>query len=73
MDAMIRSLNRISYQGSLSVEWEDSSMDHEFGATESAAGVKKNDFKAQMLHLEMINFFGNRRGEICLALTYRNN
>jgi len=46
IDSMIRALNRIGYQGPLSVEWEDSGMDREFGATESAAWVKKNDFKA---------------------------
>ena len=37
IDAMIRALNRAGYQGPLSVEWEDSGMDREFGATESAA------------------------------------
>jgi len=46
IDSMIRALNRAGYQGPLSVEWEDSGMDREFGATESAAWVKKNDFKA---------------------------
>ncbi len=46
IDAMIRALNRIGYEGPLSVEWEDSGMDREFGATESAAWVKRNDFKA---------------------------
>jgi len=46
IDSMIRALNRIGYNGPLSVEWEDSGMDREFGATESAAWVKKNDFKA---------------------------
>jgi sugar phosphate isomerase/epimerase len=45
IDSMIRALNRINYQGPLSVEWEDSGMDREFGATEAAAWVKKNDFK----------------------------
>jgi sugar phosphate isomerase/epimerase len=45
IDSMIRALNRAGYQGPLSVEWEDSGMDREFGATESAAWVKKNDFK----------------------------
>lgn len=44
IDAMIRSLNRAGYSGPLSVEWEDSGMDREFGATESCAWVKKNDF-----------------------------
>ncbi len=46
IDAMIRALNRAGYQGPLSVEWEDSGMDREFGATESAAWVKQNDFEA---------------------------
>lgn len=46
IDSMIRALNRAGYNGPLSVEWEDSGMDREFGATESAAWVKKNDFKA---------------------------
>lgn len=43
---MIRALNRAGYRGPLSVEWEDSGMDREFGATESAAWVKQNDFTA---------------------------
>ena len=41
---MIRALNRAGYQGPLSVEWEDSGMDREFGATESAAWVKSERF-----------------------------
>jgi sugar phosphate isomerase/epimerase len=44
MDAMIRALNRAGYAGPLSVEWEDSGMDREFGATEACAWVRKNDF-----------------------------
>lgn len=43
-DPIFRALNRIGYTGPLSVEWEDSGMDREFGATEAAALVKKNDF-----------------------------
>lgn len=46
IDSMIRALNRVGYNGPLSVEWEDSGMDREFGATEAAAWVKKNDFTA---------------------------
>ncbi|HEX8341868.1 MAG TPA: sugar phosphate isomerase/epimerase [Tepidisphaeraceae bacterium] len=42
---IIVALNDIKYQGPLSVEWEDSRMDREHGATEAAAFVKKIDFK----------------------------
>ncbi len=43
-DPIIRGLNRIGYQGPLSIEWEDSGMDREFGARESLAVVRKADF-----------------------------
>ena len=49
IDQMIRALNRIGYTGPLSIEWEDSGMDREFGATEACAWVKKNDFSASDL------------------------
>ncbi|MCA9915106.1 MAG: sugar phosphate isomerase/epimerase, partial [Anaerolineae bacterium] len=45
IDQMIRALNRIGYDGPLSVEWEDSGMDREHGAREAAAFVKKADYK----------------------------
>lgn len=35
----------MGYKGALSVEWEDSGMDREHGATESASFVKRLDFK----------------------------
>lgn len=41
---LFRALNRVGYTGPLSVEWEDSGMDREFGATEAAAMVKRTDF-----------------------------
>jgi sugar phosphate isomerase/epimerase len=44
-EGIIRALNDIGYNGPLSVEWEDSGMDREHGATEAAAFVKKIDFK----------------------------
>ncbi len=44
-EEIIRALNRIDYQGPLSVEWEDNGMDREHGATESLQFVKKIDFK----------------------------
>lgn len=43
-DPIIRVLNRIGYDGPLSIEWEDSGMDREFGAQESLAVVRKADF-----------------------------
>ena len=44
IEAIVRKLNRIGYDGPLSVEWEDSGMDREFGAREALAVVRKNDF-----------------------------
>lgn len=43
-EAIIRALNDIGYDGPLSVEWEDSGMDREHGATEACEYVKKVDF-----------------------------
>jgi sugar phosphate isomerase/epimerase len=44
-EEIIRTLNRIGYNGPLSVEWEDSGMDREHGAREACEFVKKTDFK----------------------------
>jgi sugar phosphate isomerase/epimerase len=44
-EEIIRALNQISYNGPLSVEWEDAAMDREAGARESAAFVKQVDFE----------------------------
>jgi len=41
---IFRALNRINYSGPLSVEWEDSGMDREYGATDACAFVRRNDF-----------------------------
>lgn len=43
-EEIIRALDHIGYQGPLSVEWEDSGMDREFGAKESCEYVKKLQF-----------------------------
>jgi len=43
-EEIIRTLNHIGYKGPLSVEWEDSGMDREHGATEAANFVKRIDF-----------------------------
>ena len=43
-EEIIVALNDVGYDGPLSVEWEDSRMDREHGATESAAFVQRLDF-----------------------------
>ena len=43
-EEIIRKLNRIGYDGPLSIEWEDSGMDREEGAEEACAFVKDVDF-----------------------------
>ncbi|MGQ9505853.1 MAG: sugar phosphate isomerase/epimerase family protein [Thermogutta sp.] len=43
-EEIIRALNDIGYTGPLSVEWEDSGMDREFGAKEACQFVRKIDF-----------------------------
>ncbi len=43
-EALIRMLNRIGYQGPLSIEWEDSGMDREWGAQDAIAFVRRTDF-----------------------------
>lgn len=43
-EEIIRALNAIGYDGPLSVEWEDSLMDREHGATEAAQFCKNVDF-----------------------------
>jgi sugar phosphate isomerase/epimerase len=44
-ESIIRALNRASYTGPLSVEWEDPGMDRVHGAREAAAFVKRLDFQ----------------------------
>lgn len=43
-DKIVRALNRISYDGPLSIEWEDSGMDRDWGAPEALAMIRKQDF-----------------------------
>ncbi len=43
-EPIIRALNRIGYQGPLSVEWEDNGMDREHGAPEALRFVRSLDF-----------------------------
>jgi sugar phosphate isomerase/epimerase len=43
-DLIVRALNRIGYNGPLSIEWEDSGMDREYGAQEAIAMIRRQDF-----------------------------
>jgi sugar phosphate isomerase/epimerase len=43
-ESILRALNRIGYQGPLSVEWEDAGMDRDWGATDAARFVRDRDF-----------------------------
>ena len=43
-EELLRSLNRIGYEGPLSIEWEDSGMDREYGAQDALAFVRGKDF-----------------------------
>lgn len=43
-EEIIRALNDIKYQGPLSIEWEDSGMDREFGAREACEFTRRIDF-----------------------------
>ena len=43
-EALFRALNTIGYAGPLSIEWEDSGMDREWGAQDALAFVRRTDF-----------------------------
>ena len=43
-EEIIRALNVANYQGPLSIEWEDSGMNREFGAAEACSFTKRMDF-----------------------------
>lgn len=43
-DHIVRALNRIGYSGPLSIEWEDSGMDRDWGAPEALDMVRSQDF-----------------------------
>ena len=43
-EPIFRSLNRAGYDGPLSIEWEDSGMDREYGARDALAFVRRTDF-----------------------------
>ncbi len=48
-EAFFRALNRIGYDGPLSIEWEDSGMEREYGARDALAFVRRTDFAPSTL------------------------
>ena len=44
-ESLLRALNRIGYDGPLSIEWEDAGMDREWGAQDAVAFVRRSDFR----------------------------
>ena len=51
-ESIIRELNRIGYEGPLSVEWEDSGMDREYGAQDAIKFVKRIDFVSSKIKFD---------------------
>jgi sugar phosphate isomerase/epimerase len=43
-ELVFRALNRVGYEGPLSIEWEDSGVDREWGAPDALAFVRRLDF-----------------------------
>jgi sugar phosphate isomerase/epimerase len=43
-ESLFRALNRIGYDGPLSIEWEDSGMDRDWGAPDALDFVRRTDF-----------------------------
>jgi sugar phosphate isomerase/epimerase len=44
-ESLVRALNRIGYDGPLSIEWEDAGMDRDWGAQDALAFVRRIDFE----------------------------
>jgi sugar phosphate isomerase/epimerase len=44
-ESLLRALNRIGYEGPLSIEWEDAGMDREWGARDALGFVRRTDFE----------------------------
>lgn len=48
-EEIFRALNRIGYNGPLSVEWEDSGMDRDWGGPDALAYIRRTDFAPSAL------------------------
>jgi sugar phosphate isomerase/epimerase len=53
-EALLRALNRIGYEGPLSIEWEDSGMEREYGARDSLAFVRRSDFAPSQIAFDAV-------------------
>jgi sugar phosphate isomerase/epimerase len=51
-EAFFRALNRIGYEGPLSIEWEDSGMDRTWGAPDALAFVRSLDFPSSAIAID---------------------
>jgi sugar phosphate isomerase/epimerase len=51
-EQFFRALNRIGYDGPLSIEWEDSGMDREYGAQDALAFVRRTDFPSSAVSFD---------------------
>ena len=56
-ESFVRALNRIGYAGPLSIEWEDSGMDREWGAQDALAS--QGDICWERRANRQINLWGN--------------
>jgi sugar phosphate isomerase/epimerase len=59
-EALIRVLNRIGYDGPLSIEWEDPGMDREWGARDALAFTRRADFAPSAVAFDAA--FASREG-----------
>ena len=50
-EALFRTLNRIGYEGPLSIEWEDSGMDRDWGAPDALALRPRDGLRAEQRRL----------------------
>jgi sugar phosphate isomerase/epimerase len=48
-EELFRALNRIGYSDPLSIEWEDSGMDRDYGAQDALAFVRRTDFPSSQV------------------------
>jgi sugar phosphate isomerase/epimerase len=59
-ESLFRALNRIGYDGPLSIEWEDAGMDREWGAQDALAFVRRTDFEPSALAFDAAFAKGER-------------